>query len=444
MSEQQQQQRIEEYSDCGDITQYIKKKQEQEIRNKERKEIEKSRTNCQRGSYVEDKEFYENAERGDDEYCAEVAMKSGNTRGYRSRHWCFTWNNYTADHNARLRALSGVLYMIYGYEVAPNTGTPHLQGYVYFENEQRFGAKLKNGKYHHRGLKGTIPEAYWKPMYSNPKACIKYCSKSPVPPIVYGTPPVGQGTHTELKQVCDAIVQGQLDMRGVAEQFPQQLVKYGRGLQTLMSYMQKYRDEQPFVMWFYGDSGCGKTGFAFINHKREDVYIKKDGSKYFEGYTQQPAVVINEFTMRSQSDMDGWKLQDFLQYIDKYPVMCEIKGSYVPFNSKFIYITSIRHPVYYFPKNEDYRQVLRRLRGVVHVVGHDEYVEDEDCIPYLYDPSKDMPLVGKLPTRLANAYTYNLTQAAKDAIERARIAKPTSSMDDGDDDDDTHTSYSDD
>lgn len=50
------------------------------------------------------------------------------TKGY-----CFTLNNYTEPQAVRLQGAvgrHGIKYIIYGREVAPTTGTPHLQGYL--------------------------------------------------------------------------------------------------------------------------------------------------------------------------------------------------------------------------------------------------------------------------------------------------------------------------
>lgn len=55
----------------------------------------------------------------------------------RSRGWQFTLNNYTPEEEKELRALDSE-YLQYGYEVAPTTGTPHLQGYIKFKNMKSF------------------------------------------------------------------------------------------------------------------------------------------------------------------------------------------------------------------------------------------------------------------------------------------------------------------
>jgi len=51
----------------------------------------------------------------------------------RSRAFVFTWNNYPDNYAGLLDAIP-VRYIVAGEEIAPATGTPHLQGYVYFPN----------------------------------------------------------------------------------------------------------------------------------------------------------------------------------------------------------------------------------------------------------------------------------------------------------------------
>jgi len=51
----------------------------------------------------------------------------------RNRNFCFTWNNYNDDSKLFLATVS-CKYVAYSEEVAPNTGTKHLQGYISFNN----------------------------------------------------------------------------------------------------------------------------------------------------------------------------------------------------------------------------------------------------------------------------------------------------------------------
>jgi len=54
----------------------------------------------------------------------------------RSRGWCFTVNNWTDDDLAYLmdQELLQYRYLVIGFEIGEKEGTPHLQGYVYYDN----------------------------------------------------------------------------------------------------------------------------------------------------------------------------------------------------------------------------------------------------------------------------------------------------------------------
>ena len=60
----------------------------------------------------------------------------------RSRDYYITYNNYDQDQIDKLAALECV-YIVYGKEIAPTTGTPHLQGYVRFKSPKTMSAALK-------------------------------------------------------------------------------------------------------------------------------------------------------------------------------------------------------------------------------------------------------------------------------------------------------------
>lgn len=57
-------------------------------------------------------------------------MANGNRQ---SRKWIFTWNNYPPNYRTILDAIE-CRYICWGEEVAPTTGTPHLQGFIAFSN----------------------------------------------------------------------------------------------------------------------------------------------------------------------------------------------------------------------------------------------------------------------------------------------------------------------
>jgi len=81
-----------------------------------------------------------------------------------SNRWCFTTNNpdpFTETYLSNLAQEETVKYLVYGREVAPTTGTPHLQGFVIFSTRLRLSAvkqKLPVGS-HLEIARGTSQEA---------------------------------------------------------------------------------------------------------------------------------------------------------------------------------------------------------------------------------------------------------------------------------------------
>lgn len=104
--------------------------------------------------------------------CSSSSETTGNTspsratRARRSRRWCFTWNG-TYDTDVLIICMGDSPKWIAGHEVAPTTGTKHLQGYVEFPNARR----LSN-------LKKSFPtEIHWEIAKGDRMSNIKYCSK---------------------------------------------------------------------------------------------------------------------------------------------------------------------------------------------------------------------------------------------------------------------------
>lgn len=83
----------------------------------------------------------------------------------RQRHFIFTHNNYTPEDVENYKNFDHS-YIIFGYETAPTTGTPHLQGYFYAKNAHTLSAIRKRFK----GAHIEIPNG-------PPNSQRNYCSK---------------------------------------------------------------------------------------------------------------------------------------------------------------------------------------------------------------------------------------------------------------------------
>lgn len=92
----------------------------------------------------------------------------GNTKpDSRSRSYIMTWNNYDEKDYIEIKSYFDTMtHWIIGKEIAPTTGTKHLQGYFYNKNAIRFST-----------LKTLYPKASWRVAKGTKEQNFIYCSK---------------------------------------------------------------------------------------------------------------------------------------------------------------------------------------------------------------------------------------------------------------------------
>ena len=113
------------------------------------------------------------------------------------------------------------------------------------------------------------------------------------------------------------------------------------------------------VRVFCGATGTGKSRRAW-EEAGMAAYPKDPNSKFWDGYRQHEHVVIDEFR-------GSISISHMLRWLDRYPVIVEIKGSSVPLCAKIIWITSNLHPKdWYADLDEETKNaLLRRLNITV-------------------------------------------------------------------------------
>jgi len=119
---------------------------------------------------------------------------------------------------------------------------------------------------------------------------------------------------------------------------------------------------------YWGPTGTGKSRRAW-EEAGLNAYPKDPRSKFWDGYTGQEHVVIDEF--------DGAiDICHVLRWFDRYPVIVEVKGASVVFKAREIWITSNVDPREWYPAAKQAQQdaLMRRLliteypfEGVLHV-----------------------------------------------------------------------------
>ena len=85
----------------------------------------------------------------------------------RARGWCFTINNYTElDEHVVFEMAQYAKYVVCGRENGSENGTPHLQGFVYFDTLKSF-----------KQVKEIHSTAHWEAMRGTVDQAAEYCKK---------------------------------------------------------------------------------------------------------------------------------------------------------------------------------------------------------------------------------------------------------------------------
>lgn len=233
----------------------------------------------------------------------------------RNRGWCFTINNYNPDDaNLILEADKTIKYFVVGKEVG-QSGTPHLQGFIYFFNAKTMSA-VKKMNYFRR--------AHLEPMKGTPEQAANYCKKDGNF-LESGEVPAHKSVNSwfEIKHRC----QEGITWHQLCEDFPEEAIRYSSGLlrywetfrpkhtytlpephrpfqQFILDYIQQpIHDRQ--IMWIYDEVGnAGKSALAdhlmsnnnfkvFTNGKTADIALAWNGENVIFDYSRSQAEQIN-------------------------------------------------------------------------------------------------------------------------------------------------------
>jgi len=233
----------------------------------------------------------------------------------RKRAYAFTWNNYPDDYQLTLAALD-CRYIVAGEEIAPITGTPHIQGYVYFASAKTLSA-----------VRALLPGTHLTATCGTHRANDSYCRKTrdgDIPnEVVYarGTLPLDPVDRGDLEKARYQLA-WDLAKNGDIENIDPDLrlrhyttiVKIGRDYMPAVERLQA-----PCGVWIHGLSGCGKTRSVLDAYP--DAYPKPRNT-WWDGYQSEPIVLLDDvdkFDVRLGGPLKHWA--------DAYPFIAEIKGS---------------------------------------------------------------------------------------------------------------------
>lgn len=249
------------------------------------------------------------------------------------RRWCFTLNNYTV---ADLDRLNGMVkagearFLGYGKEIAPTTGTPHLQAYI-----ERYVSQYKSGivKFLPYGChvepaalpwdSGAFFSDEWDGWFGNqevtdgegwPDNMTYVCKDGDF--YLFGTPG-GDGAdakRSDLDNFVEAVEvkAGKISDYDVIVTHRAVSAKYLRWAQEVKRVVgiQKNVEDavhQTAVLYFHGPPGTGKTHQALNmvdqDHKDGRVLSSwvmppkdcKEGKLWFDGYNHEDVIILDDF-----------------------------------------------------------------------------------------------------------------------------------------------------
>jgi len=274
----------------------------------------------------------------------------------RSTNWVFTLNNPRVDAPTllgRLEVHKNRKYAIFQKEKGSN-GTPHYQGYLELHQPRAISAikKMVGLRAHVEIRKGNANQAR------------EYCRKPEsrlAGPFECGTFVAPRpGTRTDIHDAVETLARTR-SLRDVALAHSSTFIRYHKGFSRYLSVTGTDRTEPPKVCLYFGGTGTGKTRKAI--EENPGYFRKHPDTKWFDGYTGQTSLILDDFSGASSK----MSLNYVLQLIDRYPIEVEVKGGYEKLLAKKIIITTNNHPnswYDYSSRNEQYTALARRFTEV--------------------------------------------------------------------------------
>lgn len=280
------------------------------------------------------------------------------TNEIKSRGWCFTINNWIEEEKVRISSeIASAKYGIAEIEHSgEGQGTPHIQGYIYWNNVKSFReAKRRLGERAHiEAAKGSPEQNY------------DYCSKEGT---VFAQKPLPKkGLKWCFLEMWNDM--NTLTTNEFRDKYPKEwYVHREKVLQVMIdSAMKSVRDFNGDLgdknVWIWGEPGVGKSRWACSNGTYNEI-LKKNFNKWWDGYNllETKIVIIEDYPCLPQGNL---LIQHMKIWGDRYPFEGECKGSHLMVEPRrfFLIITSNFPITECFENEEDQKAIKRRFKEI--------------------------------------------------------------------------------
>jgi len=224
----------------------------------------------------------------------------------RKKPWMFTM--FKLEDVEKLKEYAE--YMVWQKELSPTTQNEHLQGFVIFHERKRL-SQLKK-----------LSDCHWEPMKSTIQHCIAYCTKTESRiegPWHHGLEP---SRPQKLEDVVAHIKENPgTSARDIYEKFPTLFIRNRNGILGALSFAQPPVRPDIRCLAVIGKPGIGKSHWAQTRYP--DAYWKSPSNEYFDGYSGQKTIILDEFLGRIPFTV-------LTNLCDKYPCLLNLKGGSAP------------------------------------------------------------------------------------------------------------------
>lgn len=271
-------------------------------------------------------------------------------------NWCFTLNNYTeAERDEIVGSAAGMespfKYIVFGYELG-ESGTPHLQGYFQLRKKVRLSGVKK--------LPG-LSRAHFEPARGDVQSNQIYCKKEGN--FFESGTPIHPRQRSDLSAVKEILDAGGSIADVARDQF-ESYVRYERSFLSYINLTSQPRKWRTQVVWFWGATGSGKSYGAHQEAhglSNGDYCVLADNSlKWFHPYRANRVVVLDDYAGEAAITL-------LLRLWDPYPMQVPIKGGFVNWCPRIMYVTSNQPPcsIFYQSNQEHIKAACRRIDLIV-------------------------------------------------------------------------------